>query len=166
MLSQGSPCNKTLGPLLGLLGLAVAAIPSISVAAPASSASASIVPTTLAGKGLTDAELGRVRGGFASPIGSAAPYVAWLSAAAANPEVATGQARAATSAYETALAATVPPALIAANRAALASLVATNFFGQNAPAIAATETQYGQMWAQDAAAMAGYLQGSLSPAKP
>jgi PPE-repeat protein len=51
---------------------------------------------------------------------------------------------------------TVPPPLIAANRAQLAALVATNFLGQNSPAIAATEAHYGQMWAQDAAAMYGY----------
>lgn len=33
--------------------------------------------------------------------------------------------------------------------------VATNILGQNTPAIAATETQYAEMWAQDAAAMYG-----------
>ena len=37
-------------------------------------------------------------------------------------------------------AATVPPPVIAANRALLAMLIATNFLGQNTPAIAATET--------------------------
>jgi PPE-repeat protein len=41
--------------------------------------------------------------------------------------------------------------------------VATNFFGQNTPAIAATEAAYAQMWAQDAAAMYGYA-GSAAPA--
>ena len=41
----------------------------------------------------------------------------------------------------------VPRPVIAANRAQLAALVATNILGQNAPAIAATEAQYGQMWA-------------------
>ena len=51
-------------------------------------------------------------------------------------------------------AATVPPSAIAANRAALATLVATNFLGQNTPAIAATEAQYAEMWAQDAAVLA------------
>jgi PPE-repeat protein len=34
--------------------------------------------------------------------------------------------------------------------------VATNIVGQNTPAIAATEAQYAQMWAQDATAMYGY----------
>ena len=51
---------------------------------------------------------------------------------------------------------TVPPPVIAANRTQLMSLTATNFFGQNTPAIAATEAQYSEMWAQDAAAMYGY----------
>jgi PPE-repeat protein len=51
---------------------------------------------------------------------------------------------------------TVPPPLIAANRAQLMSLIATNVFGQNSPAIAAAEADYEQMWAQDAAAMYGY----------
>jgi PPE-repeat protein len=51
---------------------------------------------------------------------------------------------------------TVPPPVIAANRAQRAVLVATNFLGQNTPAIAATDAHYGEMWAQDAAAMYGY----------
>jgi PPE-repeat protein len=36
------------------------------------------------------------------------------------------------------------------------ALIATNFFGQNTPAIMATEAAYVEMWAQDAAAMYGY----------
>ncbi|OOK73992.1 PPE family protein [Mycobacterium kansasii] len=54
-----------------------------------------------------------------------------------------------------------PPA-IEVNRALLASLVATNILGQNAPAIAATEAQYSEMWAQDAAAMYGYAGASAA----
>jgi PPE-repeat protein len=46
--------------------------------------------------------------------------------------------------------------VVAENRAQLMVLVATNFFGQNTPAIAATEASYAEMWAQDAAAMNGY----------
>ena len=57
---------------------------------------------------------------------------------------------------------TVPPPVIAANRSLLAALVATNFFGQNTPAIAATEIQYAEMWAQDAVAMYGYAASSAS----
>jgi PPE-repeat protein len=52
--------------------------------------------------------------------------------------------------------------VIAANRALLASLVATNIFGQNTPAIAATEAHYAEMWAQDAAAMYGYAGASAA----
>ncbi len=63
-------------------------------------------------------------------------------------------------AYEAAFAATVPPPEIEVNRALLASLVSTNTLGQNTPAIAATEAQYSEMWAQDAAAMHGYAGAS------
>jgi PPE-repeat protein len=55
---------------------------------------------------------------------------------------------------------TVPPPAIAANRALLMALIATNFFGQNTPAIMATEALYVEMWAQDAAAMYGYAGAS------
>ena len=41
-------------------------------------------------------------------------------------------------------------------------MVATNFFGQNSPAIAATEALYSEMWAQDAAAVYGYAASSAS----
>ncbi len=57
----------------------------------------------------------------------------------------------------------MPPTEVAANRSQLASLVATNTFGQNTPAIAATEIQYAEMWAQDALAMEGYT-GSAAAA--
>jgi PPE-repeat protein len=95
-----------------------------------------------------------------SMAAAAAPYVAWMSATAAQAKEAATQARAAAGAYETAFAATVPPPVIAANRSHLASLVATNVLGQNTAAIAATEAQYAEMWAQDAAAMYGYAGSS------
>ncbi|MCA2246100.1 PPE family protein, partial [Mycobacterium sp. WUMAC-067] len=44
-------------------------------------------------------------------------------------------------------------------------LVATNILGQNTPAIAATEAQYAEMWAQDAAAMYGYAGSSAVAAQ-
>jgi PPE-repeat protein len=91
-----------------------------------------------------------------SMAAAAAPYVAWMNTTAAQAEQTANQAAAAAAAYETAFAMTVPPPVIAENRAQLATLVATNFLGQNTPAIAATEAQYGEMWAQDAAAMYGY----------
>ena len=93
---------------------------------------------------------------------AAAPYTAWMNTTAAQAEQTAGQATAAAAAYEAAYGMTVPPPVIAANRAQLASLVATNVLGQNGPAIAATEAHYGQMWAQDAAAMYGYAAQSSS----
>ncbi|MEY8013999.1 PPE family protein, SVP subgroup [Mycobacterium servetii] len=69
---------------------------------------------------------------------------------------------AAVAAYEAAFAATVPPPAIAANRALLAALLATNFLGQNTAAIAATEASYAEIWAQDAAAMYGYAGASAA----
>ena len=91
-----------------------------------------------------------------------APYVAWLHNAAARAEQSAMQAKEAAAAFELAFAATVPPAVIAANRSLLMTLMATNFFGQNTPAIAATETYYAEMWAQDAVAMYTYAGSSLA----
>jgi PPE-repeat protein len=99
----------------------------------------------------------------ATMAAAVAPYLAWMSSTASQAEQTANQARAAAAAYETAFAATVPPPAIVANRAALMSLIATNLFGQNTPAIAATEVHYAEMWAQDAAAMYGYA-GSASVA--
>lgn len=49
-----------------------------------------------------------------------------------------------------------------ANRAQVLSLIATNFFGQNTAAIAALETQYAEMWEQDATAMYDYAATSAA----
>ncbi len=91
---------------------------------------------------------------------AAAAYLEWLSTTATQAEQAGAQANAAATAYESAFAMTVPPAVIAANRAQLSNLSASNVFGQNTAAIAATEAQYAEMWAQDAAAMNGYAGAS------
>ena len=93
---------------------------------------------------------------------AATPYVAWIQATGAQAEEAATQASLAAGSYEAAFAATVPPPVIAANRALLMALIATNIFGQNTPAIAATEAQYMEMWAQDAAAMYAYAGSSAS----
>jgi PPE-repeat protein len=98
----------------------------------------------------------------ASMAAAAAPYVTWMNATATQAEQAAGQAKAAASAYEAAFTATVPPPVIVANRTLLASLIATNVLGQNTPAIAATEAQYAEMWAQDATAMYGYAGSSAA----
>ncbi|OBG41135.1 hypothetical protein A5672_12790 [Mycobacterium alsense] len=98
----------------------------------------------------------------ATMVAAAAPYVTWLSATAAQADQAAAQATMAAAAYQTAFAETVPPPVIAANRAQLMALIATNLFGQNTPAIMATEAQYMDMWAQDAAAMYGYAGASAT----
>ena len=95
-------------------------------------------------------------------LSAATPFVSWISTAAAQAEETAGQARAAAAAYETAFTLTVPPPVIAANRVLLMTLVATNFFGQNTPAIMATEADYMEMWAQDAGAMYGYAASSAA----
>lgn len=93
-----------------------------------------------------------------------APYIAWLSGTAAQAEYTANQAKQAAAAYENAYLATVPPPVVGANRTLLAMLVATNLLGQNTSAIAAAEAAYGEMWAQDAAAMYAYAGTSSSAA--
>ncbi|WP_096290724.1 PPE family protein, SVP subgroup [Mycobacterium ahvazicum] len=98
----------------------------------------------------------------ATMAAAAAPYVAWLRTAGEQAEQTGNQAIAAAAAYEAAFAETVPPPVVAANRTLLAALVQTNFFGQNTSAIATTEAQYSEMWAQDAGAMQSYATSSAS----
>ena len=95
---------------------------------------------------------------------AAAPYVAWASSTSAQAQEAADRARVAASAFETAFVATVHPAAVSANRVQLAMLVATNFFGQNTAAIAATEAAYAEMWAQDVAAMYSYAASASAAA--
>lgn len=102
---------------------------------------------------------------------AAATYLQWLTTTASLAAHTAAQAQAAGAAFETAYAAIVPPPVIATNRTLLAALVATNLLGSNTPAIMATEAQYMQMWAQDAAVMFEYQAASarasqLTPFKP
>lgn len=92
----------------------------------------------------------------AAMVAAITPYLEWMRTAGAQAEETANQARTAAFAYETAFAETVPPPVVTANRTQLATLVATNVLGQNTPAIAATEAEYGEMWARDTAAMFGY----------
>ncbi|HEV7580272.1 MAG TPA: PPE family protein [Mycobacterium sp.] len=91
-----------------------------------------------------------------------APCVAWLQTSAASAELAGTQAATAAGAFETAFGLAVPPPVIAANRVLLAELIATNVLGQNTAAIAAVEAEYYEFWAQDAAAMYGYVASSAT----
>jgi PPE-repeat protein len=92
-------------------------------------------------------------------LSTAAQYSGVLGAAAAQAQTTAAQAQAVANEFEAALAATVHPALVSANRNQLVQLVMSNLFGQNFPAIAAAEFDYEAMWAQDVAAMIGYHGG-------
>lgn len=106
---------------------------------------------------ITNLTGGRWLGAAATAMAAAvSPYLAWMRATAQHAAQAGAQAKAAAAAYESALAMTVPPPLIAANRAQLIAQLATNILGQNSAAIATAESDYGEMWARDAAAMYGY----------
>ncbi|MGO8964469.1 MAG: PPE family protein [Mycobacterium sp.] len=134
-------------------------------AATAWDALASELQTTAASYASTISEL--TSSGWQGPSSvaaadAAAPYTAWLSSTGAQAEQTASQAQAAAGAYEAAFAASIPPPLIAANRATLALLVATNLLGQNTPAIAANEATYAEFWAQDAVAMYGYAGASTA----
>jgi PPE-repeat protein len=86
----------------------------------------------------------------------ATQYAQWLNASAAQAAGAAAQANATAAIFETAKAAIAHPAAVTGNRMQLLSLVRSNLFGFNAPAIAATEGAYESMWAQNVAALSGY----------
>ncbi|OBI02708.1 hypothetical protein A5714_04970 [Mycobacterium sp. E2462] len=100
----------------------------------------------------------------AAMVAAAERYVEWLNVAAAQAAAASTQANWAASEFEAAFAATVPTPQVIENRIRLMVLIATNFLGQNSTAIAMTELEYGEMWAQDVAAMLGYQAGATSVA--
>lgn len=93
---------------------------------------------------------------------ASAAFSSWLTSTASAAEQTASQARAAAAAFEAARAASVAPPVVAANRAQLTALVATNLLGQNTPAIAALDAAYAEMWAQDIAAMAEYQVSSAA----
>jgi PPE-repeat protein len=95
-------------------------------------------------------------------VAAVTPYFIWMRSTAAHCEEAANHAIAAAGAYEAAFAMTVPPPMITANRVQLATLIATNNFGHNTPAVMATEAEYSEMWAKDATAMYRYAASSRS----
>ncbi|ORW69048.1 PecA family PE domain-processing aspartic protease [Mycobacterium saskatchewanense] len=100
----------------------------------------------------------------AAMLQTATRYAGFLNAATAQAQTAAAQAQAVVSAFESAQAATVHPFFVAANRNELVQLVVSNLFGQNAPAIAAAEADYEEMWARDVGAMLGYHGGASAAA--
>lgn len=98
----------------------------------------------------------------AQVVSAVSPFIQWLSNSAEQAGQAASQASAAASAYEAAFAASIPPPVIAANRALVAELTAANIFGQNSQAIGQLEAQYAEFWAADSGAMYNYAANSAS----
>jgi PPE-repeat protein len=96
----------------------------------------------------------------AAMAAAAAPYAGWLNSSAAQARQSATQAGVMAAEFETVQLAMVHPELVAANRSQLVSLVLSNIFGQNAPAIATAEALYEQMWALDVSAMSAYHAGA------
>jgi PPE-repeat protein len=93
------------------------------------------------------------------------PYVTWMKTTGTQAEQTASQLDAASAAFESAFASVVPPPLIAQNRALLTQALQTNVLGQNTGVIAQLESQYGQMWAQDAGTMYNYAAQSSTATK-
>jgi PPE-repeat protein len=120
-------------------------------------------------------ELGQTAAGYSSTVAgipwhgpsatamtlSTLPYIAWLHATAGQAAQMSMAATTMASSFVATQTAVVHPSVVTANRTQLAQLVATNFFGVNFPAIAATEVQYMQMWAGNTTAMLGYQATSI-----
>jgi PPE-repeat protein len=83
-------------------------------------------------------------------------YLGWLDTAATKAAHAATHAAAAATAYNSALAALVPPEVINANRAQLSPLATSNCLGQVSPIIAEADAEYERMWVHDAEAMYAY----------
>jgi PPE-repeat protein len=89
-----------------------------------------------------------------------APYLTWLRNTAQQCQQLGNSVLAATTAFSSAATTVVPLATVTANRTQLAQLLATNGFGKNLAAIAATEAQYQEMWVNNASAMYRYQAAS------
>lgn len=92
---------------------------------------------------------------------STIPYVSWMQTTAAEAAQLSIAATSMAGSFVATQTAVVHPSVVTANRQLLAQLIATNFFGINFPAIAATELQYLQMWADNTTAMLAYQATSL-----
>ncbi len=88
------------------------------------------------------------------------PYLIWLRTTAQQSQQMAASTEAAAAAFTSVHSAVVPPAQVTANRTRLAQLLATNRFGTNTAAIAQTEAQYQEMWANNSAAMSSYQAAS------
>lgn len=100
--------------------------------------------------------------GGTSMMAAAVPKSEWQIEAGAHAEKASGLIGAAAGAHSAAVAATIPYPVVVANRIREATLQATNIIGQNTPAIAEADVEYGEYWAQNATAMTGYSSAAAS----
>jgi PPE-repeat protein len=96
----------------------------------------------------------------AAMIQAVEPYLSWVRSTAQQCGQVAASAAAAAAAFNSAFATVVHPTYVSANRVRLAKLLATNWFGTNLGAIAATEDEYGAMWANNSAAMFRYQAAS------
>lgn len=94
------------------------------------------------------------------------PYLDWLRLTAQQCQEIATSVEAMTAAFELTHWTVVHPSLVAANRARLAMLLATNFFGINYPAITETEAEYNAMWVNNSAALVRYDATSASTVRP
>ncbi len=93
------------------------------------------------------------------------PYLAWLRLTAQQCQQTATSVEVVAAAFESTHWTVVHPSLVAANRARLAMLLATNFFGVNYPAIAETEAEYHTMWVNNSTAMYRYAATSAGALK-
>lgn len=94
--------------------------------------------------------------GGTAMMAAAVPKSEWQIEAGAHAEKAGALIGEAAAAQAAAVAATIPHPVCIANRVREVTLQATNIIGQNTPAIAQTDVEYGEYWAQNATAMTGY----------
>lgn len=94
--------------------------------------------------------------GGTAMMAAAVPKSEWQIEAGAHAEKAGALIGQAAGAHATAVAATIPHPVVIANRIREATLQATNIIGQNTPAIAQADVEYGEYWSQNAAAMTSY----------
>lgn len=96
----------------------------------------------------------------AAMVQAVQPYLVWLHTTAQQAQQLAASTDAAAMAFTAVHSAVVPPSVVAANRTQLAQLLATNRFGQNTAAIAATQDEYQTMWANNSAALSNYQAAS------
>ncbi len=92
---------------------------------------------------------------------TALPMAAHIDVAGAHAQAAAQTINAAGQAHSMTLATSIPYPTVIANRVREATLEATNVIGQNSPAIAEANLEYGEYWAQNAGAMMGFLSAAV-----